>query len=484
MKLQLLLIASLFSCITFSQVIFQKQIQMSASTNSKISKAVAVIETPDGGYIIGGDAKNATGSDRPFILKLNANGDSLWSKSYSYTGFVGAAAKKLFYNKQGNLVLFANVTRQGLGAWAYFFELNVSNGDTIKVSKFQTSNGYVVQDAVQLADLGYAFTTNNANTTSRIYRVNANMTQNWMYQPFPSQLDTVPVNALFNGIVNSGDSLYLSGRLGFGGAVEAYYAKWDINGNKKLFKDYGFGQYLTMNDIELTNQGYALLAGSVQMQTSQFVKTDALAVLKLSLKGDSIDLITFDGPVTDNAYNITKGNGKYLVTGISSEPINGAQVVHVMCLNEAGALLWNQQFQIIPTSVSVPNHYGFQTIETSTGDFVTVGRRDGESPNTSHERVYIIKFKPTSTNVNSIKVRTEKAYVFPNPSNGNIFIKDSNYQEGVLVNVTVTDITGKTVVSHQLNDSFLMPMNISELPVGLYVIAKNGKLIDKVQVVK
>ncbi len=475
---KLLLLFSLFcSLASFAQTQFQKTFVIGLETTNKNSTFKSVLEMPDGSFLIGGNY----GGGRLFTTKISANGDSLWTKNYQYTGFVSANLVKMFFEKDGSPAFCASVTRQGLGSWMYVFKLNAS-GDTLSTKKFAI-NGSVI-DMVQLEDSSYVFTTNNQLINGRIYKVSKNMVQQWMYMPFPSQIDSVPVNTLFNGIKYINGSLYISARWSFGGMYETYLSKWDVNGNKLLFKKYAYNQKLNVIDLEVTKQNTCLLVGSNLVQTTAGLSTDAFAVMRTNGNGDSLDIQYWDGPITDNVYSINAGNNKYLVTGMGSSDVG--QTVSVMGLDESGTILWKTSHKIDnPNDLNnLPTHVGEFSIETSDGYILTVGSRNSNSMAGPRES-YIVKFKPQASGLFEPNKNNVQALIYPNPlgSNRTLSIRDEAYVHGgEKVRLSLMNLAGQIVYEEYVTDGLQLTVQFPEMDSGMYCLFKGNRYIGKVQV--
>lgn len=477
MKKLVLLFGLFCSVASFAQTQFQKTFLIGLESTNKSSTFKSALELPDGSYLLGG----TYGGGRLFTTKISATGDSLWTKSYQYTGFVSAVMVKMFVEKDGSPAFCASVTRQGAGSWMYVFKLNAS-GDTLSTKRFAI-NG-TVQDMAQLDDSSYVFTTNNQLINGRIYKVNANMVQQWMYVPFPDQRDSVPVNTLFNGIKYHGGSLYISGRWAFGGMYETYLSKWDVNGNKLFFKKYAYNQKLNILDLEVTNQNNCLLIGSNLRETTPGLSTDAIAVMRTNLNGDSLGITYWDGPITDNAYSINAGNNKFIISGMGSN--SAGQTAFVMGVDDNGTQLWNTNLKIDnPADLNnLPTHVGEFSIETKDGSILTLGSRNSNDM-AGPRQSYVAKFKPNSTGLKSMVATDAQTLLYPNPvgSKRNLNIIDNNYLRGSEnVKVYVMNLAGQIMYEEELTDQLQISVPLPALDAGIYCLFKGSRYMGKVQV--
>jgi len=475
MKKLLLLFSLLCSVASYAQTQFQKTFLIGLESTNRSSTFKSALELSDGSYLIGG----TYGAGRLFATKISASGDSLWTKSYQYTGFVSASMVKMYFEKDGSPAICATIGRQGQGNFMYIFKLN-NSGDTLSTKKFAINGN--VMDLVQLEDSSYVFTTNNQLINGRIYKVTKNMVQQWMYMPFPSQIDSVPLNTLFNGIKYINGSLYISARWSFGGMYETYLSNWDVNGNKLFFKKYAYSQKLNVIDLEVTKQNTFLLVGSNLLQTTPGLSTDAFAVMRTNSNGDSIDIQYWDGPYTDNAFSITSANNKFIVTGMGSSL--AGQTVFVMGLDELGNITWKASHKMDnPNNLdNLPTHIGEYSIETSDGYVLTVGSRNSNTMGGPKES-YLVKFKPQASGVKSLGSQRVQTLIYPNPSIGSetLQILDAAYLKSEeLVKLTLMNASGQIVYEEQVNDNLNISMSLPVLKAGVYCLFKGDRYLGKV----
>jgi hypothetical protein len=108
----------------------------------------------DGGYIIvGATASYGFGSDNIYVIKTNANGDTLWNRTYGGTSFEYGNSIEL--TKEGGYIIGATTHSFGFGNDdAYLIKIN-STGDTL-FSRVYGSPGYDYGcDAYQTVDGGF-----------------------------------------------------------------------------------------------------------------------------------------------------------------------------------------------------------------------------------------------------------------------------------------------------------------------------------------
>lgn len=481
MRKTTLLILVFWSLNLSAQIAFQKTLIIGLEPTNNSSTFKTIMELSDGSFLVGGEY----GNGRLFTTKLSANGDSLWTKSYQYPGFVSASMVRVFKDIEGFTTVCGSVSRQAAGSWFYLFRLD-ENGDTISTKRFPINGS--VNDIVQLEDSGYVFTTNNQQTNGRIYRVTKDMSQVWSYVPFPSRLDSVPLNTLFNGIKYRDGALFISARWSFGGMTEAYLGKWGLDGKAMFFKKYAYGQGLNIVDMEMTKQNNCLLVGSSSLKTNPGLFTEGFSVMRTSSNGDSIDIQHWDGPITDNAYSISEGKNLFLVTGMGSTPDYG-QTVSVLGLDESGTIKWNTNLKIVNENNpnSAPTHSGYYAIETSDEFIVAVGFRNSNAMGGPRES-FIAKFKPQLNTSISNKIQTrESSLIFPNPTTPNSLLNIINplfEKENSEIQIQLINVSGSVVHQIGVPSKQKIEMSIPQLAPGVYGMLLNNRYFQKIQIVE
>ncbi|MFV1976405.1 MAG: T9SS type A sorting domain-containing protein, partial [Candidatus Scalindua sp.] len=112
-----------------------------------------VQQTADGGYIVTGYTQELTGFYNVYLIKTDANGDSTWTKSYGGSAFdYGLSVDQ---TSDGGYIITGNTNSFGAGAEDVYLIKTDANGDTLWTKTFGgpfSDVGYSVQ---QTTDGGY-----------------------------------------------------------------------------------------------------------------------------------------------------------------------------------------------------------------------------------------------------------------------------------------------------------------------------------------
>jgi hypothetical protein len=222
-------------------------------------EADAITPTPDGNFIIAGRTYffNA-GSDDVYLLKINPNGDMLWTKTYGGTDWDDAYA--ITPTSDGNFIVAGYTSSFGAGD-VYLLKIK-SNGDTIWTKTYGGTDW----------DEAYTIT------------------------PTP-------------------DGNFIVAGYTYSGNWDIYIVKIKPNGDTLWTKTYGGIGNDCAHIITPTPDGNFIIAGG----TSSFgVGNDDVYILKIKPNGDTLWTKTYGGTGDDEAFSIAQtSDGNFIVAGNS-----------------------------------------------------------------------------------------------------------------------------------------------------------------------
>ncbi len=442
-----------------------------------------VQQTKDSGYIISGVASSFAdvGGDM-YLIKLNAVGDTMWTRTYGDIGYEWGAYVQ--QTADDGYVIIGQTPAFGAGDFdAYLIKTDVIGN--ISWTKTYGGSGIEIGSAVQqTTDGGYILT---------------------------GQIDSYGA-----------------------GAGDFYLIKTDSSGNVNWSKAYGIpGAEAGVTVAQTTDGGYII--GGTSENTLGPLGPD-MCLIKTDAVGDIIWTKLYGGPMIDECYEVIQTtDGGYVMCGKSfSFSTSSDYDVYVVKTNDQGVVQWSKTYGSSASSSS--NEIGNSIDQTIDGGFIITG----ESLfgfGIGMKNVYLIKtdslgnsgcnqgnpatatsiFLPQtiatptltstggtisypSTIVNSGGTQTnlcsavtviaenyspDKINVYPNPLSTNITL-EFNLEDTDNILISIQDDLGRTVKTLATNyldqGKNSMTIDLSELNTGIYFCRiETG---DRLQIVK
>ena len=316
------------------QLLWQK---MYGGTRTEALNSIAA--SPDGGYILAGSSESTDGNINGFhgstdawVLKLDANGNIVWSKAYGGSQYDDA--KTVVATGDGYLVSGRGQSFDGdlantnsVGAWVFKLDLSgnirwskffgggsgeackllpVENGNYLLLGTTQTVTQTIVHQDVLVVKLDASGNkiwerTYGGTSTERSFDVKIAANGNY-----------VIAGLTFS---NDGD---ISEAFGAG---DAWMLNIDINGNKVWQKSLGGSGRDEMHAVALTSDGGFLAAGNTSSKDGDASGGDGWSdmwVVKLDASGRKLWHKTFGGKGGERAETIIGGsNETYFIAGYS-----------------------------------------------------------------------------------------------------------------------------------------------------------------------
>ncbi len=276
--------------------------------------AYKVEQTADGGYLLAG--VSSTGNGKPLLIKTDANGDLMWTHEYAFNNWYSTKALNLHLSSQGTTLL-TGIQGVAPDGNEDLFLLNVDGiGDTVW-SKVYGGPDYERGNAVSgTSDGGYIITGYYG------YRYASSSSLLWLLRT-DGNGDTLWTRKYANGynsvvgksVRQTSDGGFIitgySGSFGENALSKLLLMKTDDNGDTlwvKYFYDNGKGY-----GVQQTPDGGYIVAGTVSDGSSG----QDVVILKIDANGNKIWDRIYSTNNEDRAYDIdqTSDNG-FIVTGM------------------------------------------------------------------------------------------------------------------------------------------------------------------------
>jgi predicted secreted protein len=386
-KFELLIIMAILASFTFSVAICPSV--CAVTTWSKTyggtgadSGAGDIIQTSDGGYAISGDTASfgAGGADY-WLIKVDADGNMLWNKTYG-----GAAAESdaaMCQTSDGGYALAGDTKSFGAGGNDFWLVKTDGSGNMEWNQTYGGTGNDLGINVIQTIDGGYAimgYTSSFGAGSSDFWLVKTDaagtMQWNKTYGGTGSDMG-------FNVIQTDDGGYTLAGpTTSFGaGSMDIWVIKTDSTGNMLWNKTYGGTGMDYMDQMVRTVDGGYAIAGF----TTSFgaVGSDAWLV-KIDMSGNAQWNKTYGGTGTDNGFHLTQTvDGGYAIIGSTSSFGAGGNDVWAIKTDASGNILGNETFGGTATDD------GRSIIQTIDGGYLLAGNTNSFGAGNSD--FYVVK---------------------------------------------------------------------------------------------
>ncbi|NQU05830.1 MAG: T9SS type A sorting domain-containing protein [Calditrichaeota bacterium] len=262
----------------------------------------SMIKTEDGGYALAGCTRSTgNGIQNVLIVKTSVDGDSLWSRTFGGRNY--QECRSIIQTVDGGYVLVGNTSSFGSGAYdVWVVRINV-DGDSLWSRTYGGENSDYGMSVIQTDDGGYliAGKTRSFGAGSMdmwLIKINAEGDSLWSRTYGGEGLD------YGKSVIKTLDDCYVfvGGTQSFGaGGADAYLVKIDAEGDSLWSRTLGDGIHDWCNVIIRRDDGGFVLAGS----TDSFGAGGSdMWIIRTDADGDSLWSRTFGGETSDHCYSI------------------------------------------------------------------------------------------------------------------------------------------------------------------------------------
>jgi hypothetical protein len=288
----------------------------------RYDEAECVRQTSDGGFIVGGYATPTTGNEDFYLVRLGANGDTLWTRRYG--GNRSERCYAVVETSDGGFAAAGQTETYGAGTIDFWLVKTNSSGDTLWTHTYGGAGAEYCYMLIETPDLGFALV---GRTTS------------------------------FSG---AGDS-------------DVWLVKTNSSGALQWSKRYGGSSFeLGWCVLRTSDDGY-LLGG----RTSSFgAGNEDFWLVKTNSTGDSLWSHTYGGVSVDRCYAVAEtGDGGFALGGYTSSFGAGGTDYWLVRTNSSGDSLWSRTYGGAGADA------GYFMRMTADGGFVLTGASASVEPN-------------------------------------------------------------------------------------------------------
>jgi len=326
----------------------------------------SVDQTTDGGYFIAGWT-NSFGADLNdvYLVKTDANGDTLWTRFY------GGSDMDHGYSGQqttdGGYIIAGKTECFGAGGFDVWLLKTDANGDTLWTRTYGGSNNDLGESVQQTTDGGYIIAgrtdsfgatwgdfyvvKTDANGDTLWTRTYGGGSEDWAY----SVQQTTDGGYIIAGKTSS-----------FGaGSYDVYLVKTEANGNTLWTRTYGGSGWDQAFSVQQTSDGGYIIAGDTDSWGAGWgdmylVKTDA--------NGNALWTSFYGGSDMEHAFSVQQTtDGGYISVGYTWSFGAGWSDVYLWKTDASGNTLWTRTYG------GHLDDYGRSVQQTSDGGYIIAG---------------------------------------------------------------------------------------------------------------
>jgi len=428
----------------------------------------SVQQTSDGGYIVAGQTNSFGNWGQVYLIKTNASGDTLWTRTY------GGTTKDLGYSVQqtsdGGYIIAGWTIFLLDSAKVYLLKTN-SSGDTLWTKTYGVTYCYFGYSVQQTTDggyiiAGYAFPFDGGYDNVYLIKTNASGDSLWTKTYGGTNTDWC------ESVQQTMDGGYImaGGTASFGaGNYDVYLIKTNVSGDTLWTKTYGGTNGEYGHTVQQTMDGGYIIAG----QTQSFgAGGEDVYLIKTNASGDTLWTRTYGGTDNDEGWSVQQTtDGGYLVAGGTVSFGNNEQVFLIKT-NASGDTLWTTTFGgPFPSS-----DMGYSVQQTTDGGYIVAGATN--SFGAGGYDVYLIKTDANGNVGVEDKAASSTVSRFPFSVRPNPFLTSATVPGHSTERFALYDISGRRVGTYRGD-------RIGEgLAAGVYFLKAKGVSSPPIRVVK
>jgi Secretion system C-terminal sorting domain len=425
-----------------------------------------VQQTADGGYIISTNKGSPQVGDNFFLIKTDANGDTLWTKSYGSTAdeqsYAGAQQ-----TSDGGYIITGETETVNFTPLIYLIKTDV-NGILLWTKTYDISNQFPAEgeSVRQVADGGYIIAgwTQIALNYSEAYLMRTDSAGN----PLWSKSYGGTYDDDIHSVKQTTDGGYiLAGETSsFGaGSFDAYLIKTDANGDTLWTKTYGGINYEKAQDVQQTTDGGFIIIGI----TTSFGAGDwDFYLVKTDSTGNMVWTKTFGGAGFDWSYSVQQtSNGGYILTGLTDSYGAGYWDVYLIKIDSSGNTGCNPNSTATIVSATATQVLNIVPVVSSLGTASNPGTIVGSGG--------IVTTLCSSVGIQSaIQNPQSEISISPNPATNNFTITFPNtIHKG---SIEIYDVMGKKIYKENIDGVSQKEIRFKNIVAGIYFVkVKDGE---------
>jgi len=454
----------------------------------KLEEAYSVLETSDGGFILVGYTTSfGEGGADVYLIKTDSNGNVLWTHTYGgrYSDY-GRCIKKALSG--GGYIIAGHTTSFGAGRHDVYLLRIDDNGDTLWTRTYGGPDWDIAYSVEPTPDSGFIVTGKTYSFGAGmfdVYIIKTDADGNAIWTRtcggtgddigYDVQIDPYG----YPGYVIVGSRYWLETQ-----TSNIYLIKTNFEGDTLWTKTYG-GTCAEGHSLIITPGGeyydHYIITGTVVSPFPSFYQSKIFILKVDSPDGNPWWFKTYGEELEE--YNSSEGfsiyktpQNEYVVTGWTygvDSSFNAYEGVYVFKTSQSGDLLWKE-------IIEGPGiNFGYDIQQTSDDGYIIVGRAESYPRATD---IYLIKLASEFgvTEATEYNAPQFSISIFPNPFGDKVNITLSSVHGAKGKELKIYDISGRVVKNFSLPTTYsLLPTSImwdgcdnagKKLPSGTYLL--------------
>jgi hypothetical protein len=463
----LILFLSLLTRPGNAQTYFQKVYQSSPFEQ----EGQDVVAMPDGGYLIAGYTTNSTQYDcNVHILKTDASGNQVWIKNYG--GNKPDFPYHMIPTADGNYFLIGYSQSYGGGDVDIYLLKVDQNGDMIWSKTYGGTGNDFGKDIIQTSDgnyliVGWSNSPTLADQNANLIKIDPAGTVIW------SKMFGGSSDDFGNSVKQCSDGgfIMLGQTFSYGTAGDAYLVRTDAAGNQIWYKTFGGSQYDEGVYVNAhSDDSFTLLI----RDSSNFGQNIDIRITRTDASGNQVWSKVYGSTEKDTPKMIQPtSDGGYIVAGISRSFGWINPDMWILKCNSGGDTTWSKHFG------GVNNEHCYVVREQPDGSYIAVGKTASYGPDMDVIFLKLNSQGNITIGLNELTMSNEAIRLFPNPNNGKMVIDVEGVKANWF---TISDMLGQTVCQGSCQNERTMNITMKDQKQGPYVLkleCENGIITKK-----
>ncbi len=398
----------------------------------------SVLETPDGDFVVTGFTWSFGGGGADvFLVKTDDTGDSVFQITYG--GGEADKGRSIDFTSDGGFIIVGETESFGAG-WDDFYLLRTDAlGDTLWTRTYGGVHFDEGWSAQETSDGGFIMTGMTRSFGAGSYDVFLIKTDSYGDTLWTR---TIGGSAWDAGYAvretSNGDFVFVGETGSFGpGSYAVYLGRLNSAGDVLWTQTYGGSSEDVGRDVQETSDGGFIITGFTwsfgpDMRNVYIVRTDSV--------GDTLWTRTYGGPGTDAGNSVIETfSGNYVIAGETDSFGAGESDVYLLMVDENGDTLWTGTYG------GLDEDSGISIRQTADGGFIITG--EYTSPGAGWPDLYLLKLHPC-VSIDEEESSTVQRFLvsegIPNPFMEHTLI---NYElpEASSVSIAIYDLYGRRI---------------------------------------